>query len=148
MREITFGFVKPHAYPDRKKIERMIEENGLKIIIRKDPYHFNRAIAELQYEMHRGKHFFDELIEMIINGPTELLIIEGEDAVNKLMSLAGATDPAEAEENTIRKIFGKNKTNNAFHRSDSRQSARREILIHFATSELPEYVIQELINYT
>ena len=147
MREITLGFVKPHAYPDKEKIERMIEEAGLKIILRKDPYHFNRAIAELQYEMHKGKHFFDELIEMIIDGPTELLIIEGEDAVNKLMILTGATDPAEAEENTIRKIFGKDKTHNAFHRADSRHSVRREILIHFAASELPEDVTKELINY-
>ena len=148
MREITFGFVKPHAYPDRKKIEAMIEEAGLKIIIRKDPYHFNRAIAELQYEMHIGKHFFEDLIKMILEGPTELLIIEGKDAVNELMTLSGATDPAEAEENTIRKIFGKDKGYNAFHRSDSKQSARREILIHFAVSELPEDVIKELIKYS
>ena len=147
MREITFGFVKPHAYPERKNIERMIEENGLKIILKKDPYHFNKAIAELQYEMHIGKHFFDELIGMIIEGPVELVIIEGEDAVNELMRLSGATDPAEAEDNTIRKVFGKDKTNNAFHRSDSKVSARREILIHFAASELPEYVIKELIKY-
>jgi len=147
MREITFGFVKPHAYPERKKIEKIIEKSGLKIILRKDLYHFNKAISELQYEMHIGKHFFDDLIKMVTEGPTELLLIEGEDAVNKLMKIVGATDPAEAEDNTIRKIFGKDKGYNAFHRSDSKESARREILIHFAASELPEYVLQELIKY-
>ena len=63
------------------------------------------------------------------------------------MKIVGATDPVEAEENTIRKIFGKDKGHNAFHRSDSKESARREIMIHFAANELPEYVLQELIKY-
>lgn len=141
MEEVTYGFVKPPAHDYRGKIKRMIGGVGLEIVCEKDPYYFSRELVEQHYEVHRNKPFFGGLLNMLLSGPTDQLVIVGEDAVQKLREIVGDTDPLEAREGTIRRIFGVNKTSNAFHAADSRESARREISLHFRSDELPSYII-------
>lgn len=146
---ISFGFVKPHAYQWKDEIERMIRESGLSIPVKKDPYYFSREKAESQYRMHMGKPFFDALVEEILSGATDLLIVEGDDAIQRLIKLTGDTDPNLAEKGTIRERFGKrdNPMYNAFHRADSRESAKEEIFLHFDMEELPRYIAEFLQEY-
>ncbi len=147
--QITLGIVKPHAYKDRRKIEWMILESGLAIPAKKDPYRISEGLATLQYEEHRGKHFYEKLLEMMTGGDSELMVVEGPDAINRLIRLAGATDPAKAEKGTIRELYGIKDDllmNNAFHRSDSPKSARREILLYWGREELPADISALLDN--
>ncbi len=147
--EVTLGIVKPHAYANRRQIELMILESGLVIPTKKDPYKISKNLAALQYEEHWGKPFYGELIEMMTSGDSELMIVEGLDAITRLAMLAGATDPAKAEKGTIRERYGLKDgkiMNNAFHRSDSPRSAKREILLYWDYEELPADVGRLLYN--
>ncbi len=152
--KLSLGIVKPHAYKDREAIEQMIEGHEyvvrglpgtqkLAIAVRKDPYLIPRAFAALHYEEHRGKPFYNALVRMMCEGPSELMIIEGSDAIHQLSVLTGPTDPKNAPKGTIRERFGEKGDDimyNAFHRSANEKDARREIRLYFEMEELPPKV--------
>lgn len=139
--EISLGIVKPHAYEHRQEIEWMIHESGLSIPVKKDPYRISRSTAEKHYAVHKGMPFYEELVKMITEGPAEIMLVCGENAIERLAKLTGPTDSRKAAKGTIRHRFGDNLMYNAFHRSDSRESARREALLYWEESELPEEIM-------
>lgn len=146
--EITLGIVKPHAYQHRRAIENMITRSGLAIPVKKYPFLIPPGLARLHYEEHIGKPFYEPLVEMMTSGPVEVMIAEGPDAINRLVKLAGATDPREAAPGTIRHRFGNKDGDimyNAFHRTfgsgaGARRVVKREIALYFGENELPERI--------
>ncbi|MCC5889257.1 MAG: nucleoside-diphosphate kinase [Alkalibacterium sp.] len=87
--------------------------------------------AEQHYGEHKGKSFYDKLISYITSGPIVLALVEGEDAVDSVRNLNGATNPADAQSETIRALYGIDKTQNSVHASDSFESVERETAIWF-----------------
>lgn len=112
------------------KILSMYEDDGLKIIALK-MMTIDREFAMKHYSEHIGKPFFEKLINYITRGPLCALILEGDDAINKIRKINGATNPEKAEKGTIRALYGKNLTENCVHASDSKESAKREINLWF-----------------
>ncbi|HXI19669.1 MAG TPA: nucleoside-diphosphate kinase [Gemmatimonadales bacterium] len=95
-----------------------------------------RAQAGAFYEVHRGRPFYDDLVGFMTSGPCLPLALQRDDAVAQLRRVIGATDPAEAEPGTIRKLYAESKGRNAIHASDSDENARREIGFFFPEGEL------------
>ncbi len=132
MKEKTFVAIKPDAVK-RKLIGKIIErfENkGLDIIAMK-MVRLNRELAEKYYEEHKGKDFFEDLINFITSGRIVLMVIEGENAISVVRKMIGMTDPTEADPGTIRGDFGTKLPENIIHASDSKKSAEREIKLFF-----------------
>ena len=92
--------------------------------------------AQRFYEVHSARPFYGELTEFMSSGPTVVLALEADDAVQKWRDTIGATDPAEAAEGTIRKLFAESKGRNAVHGSDSDENANIEIAFFFSGTEL------------
>ncbi|NWF85225.1 MAG: nucleoside-diphosphate kinase [Bryobacteraceae bacterium] len=133
----TLAIVKPDAVAagNTGNIIGLIEKNGFRILAMR-MQHLKRAEAEGFYAVHKGKGFFEELIEFMTEGPVVLLALEREDAVAKWREVMGATDPAKAAEGTIRKLYGTNIGRNASHGSDSVENAATEVAWFFRGSEL------------
>jgi nucleoside-diphosphate kinase len=87
------------------------------------------------YAVHKGRPFYDELVEFMTSGPVIPLVLEAEGAVAKLRETIGATDPAEAAEGTVRKLYAESKGRNAIHASDSDENAKNEIAFFFSEHE-------------
>lgn len=100
-------------------------------ILRMEMKHLSADEAERFYELHRGKEFYERLVEFITSGPVLGILLEGPDAVVRIREAMGATDPALAAEGTLRKLFGTTITHNAVHGSDSHENALREAKIFF-----------------
>ena len=92
--------------------------------------------AEIFYEVHKERPFFSSLVEYMTSGPVQVQVLEGENAVSKYRELMGATNPAEAEEGTIRKLYAESIEANSVHGSDSEENAKIEISFFFSGSEL------------
>ncbi|MCH7474284.1 MAG: nucleoside-diphosphate kinase [Gemmatimonadetes bacterium] len=88
------------------------------------------------YEVHRERPFFDSLVSFMTSGPCIPVALERDDAVDRLRTVIGATDPAEAAEGTVRKLFAESKERNAIHASDSPENAAREIAFFFSEAEI------------
>ena len=97
--------------------------------------HLTTIQASIFYQEHKGKPFFDGLIEFMSSGHVVALILEKEDAVPDFRTLIGATDPGKAEPGTIRKLYGKSVQENAIHASDSDENALREERFFFSLME-------------
>lgn len=95
-----------------------------------------RAQAEEFYAVHRGRPFYDDLVAFMTSGPCLPMALERNDAVQYLRTVIGATDPAEAAEGTIRKLYAESKGRNAIHASDSLENAVREVAFFFSEGEL------------
>jgi nucleoside-diphosphate kinase len=95
-----------------------------------------RPQAEAFYAVHKGRPFFPELVEFMTSGPCIPMALERQDAVAQLRAVIGATDPAEADAGTIRKLYAESKGRNAIHASDSDENAAREIAFFFTEGEL------------
>ena len=95
-----------------------------------------QAQAEAFYEMHRGRPFYGSLVKFMTSGPCFPMALERDEAVMHLRTIIGATDPAEAEPGTIRKLYAESKERNAIHASDSAENAEREVGFFFPESEL------------
>ena len=93
------------------------------------------AQAGAFYAVHEGRPFYDELVEFMTSGPVIPMVLESDDAVAKLREEIGATDPAEAADGTIRKLFAESKGRNAIHASDSDENAASEIAFFFSGHE-------------
>lgn len=112
-----------------------LEAAGLKLIALR-MLHLDKALAERHYAIHREKPFFKDLVDYIISIPIVAAVFEGEDAVNRIRQLMGATDPAKADAGTIRKDFGLDVQRNSTHASDSPENAVKEISLFFTEDEL------------
>ena len=126
--ESTLSIIKPDAVEggNANQITKMILEIGLKIIEPQEIKLTSEQAAEFYIE-HKDRPFYQDLISYMANKPIVVQILEGEDAIAIYRKLMGATNPEEAEEGTIRKLYGKNIEENAVHGSDSVKSAEREI---------------------
>ena len=134
---LTFAIIKPDAVATGnagKIIDRIIN-GGFRIRAMK-MIHQTRKQAEGFYEVHRGKPFYDGLTEFMSSGPCVVMVLEKEGAVKAWRDAMGATDPAKADEQTIRKDFGSSVGENATHGSDSDENAAIEIAYLFSKLEL------------
>lgn len=132
MIERSLVLIKPDAVERNLigKILSIYEENDLKIVSIKG-IKAPKAIAELHYEEHKGRPYFEELIDYITRSPIVALVLEGEDAIKNVRKLNGCTNPNEAQDGTIRKLYALSKNENSVHGSDCSESAKREINIWF-----------------
>lgn len=133
----TFAIIKPDAVAagDTGKIIDRIIDGGFRIRALK-LIHQTRKQAEGFYEVHRGKPFYEGLTEFMSSGPCVVMVLEKDDAVKAWRDLMGATDPAKADEGTIRKEFGSSVGENATHGSDSDENAAIEIAYFFSRLEI------------
>jgi nucleoside-diphosphate kinase len=135
--ERTLAIVKPDAVARRLTgdIIKRIEAAGLRICALK-LMHLTRAQAQLFYEVHKARPFFDSLCDYMSSGPVVIAVLAGEGAIARWRELMGATDPAKAAPGTIRKDFGVDVEKNASHGSDATDTAAREIAFFFGTLEI------------
>ena len=135
--ERTFSIIKPDA--TRRNLTGAINAvfvtNGLRIVAQKR-IQMTKAQAESFYGVHRERGFFNDLVGFMISGPVVVQVLEGEGAVAKNRELMGATNPANAAEGTIRKLFAESIEANSVHGSDSPENAAIEIAYFFAGSEI------------
>lgn len=138
--ERTYVMVKPDGVRRGLigEIVRRIERRGLKITAMRMKT-ITREEAEEHYAEHRGKPFFQELIDFITSGPSVSMVVEGENAIRIMRAINGATNPVEAAPGTIRGDLAIETGRNVVHGADSRESAEREIKIHFTDDEIVEY---------
>ena len=137
MQERTLSIIKPDAVERNitGKINAMIEDAGLRIVAQKR-IHLTSAQAEEFYREHQEKTFFSSLINFMTSAPVIVQVLEGEDAVARYRKIMGATNPAVAEEGTIRKTYALSIDKNSVHGSDSLESAKREIEFFFSKIEI------------
>lgn len=133
----TLSIIKPDATRRNLTgvINARIEEAGLRIIAQKR-IHMDRSMAERFYEVHKERSFFDELCTFMISGPVVVQVLEGKDAVPLYRQVMGATNPANADEGTIRRDFAESIEANSVHGSDSSENAQREISFFFSEIEI------------
>ncbi len=130
--EKTLVLIKPDAV-ERNLIGNIIalyEEQSLKVTCLK-MQQASKEIAKEHYFEHEGRPYFEGLISYITRSPLVALVLEGEEAIKKVREVNGTTNPQEAEEGTVRKLYGIDKSLNSVHASDSSESAEREIKIWF-----------------
>lgn len=134
--KITLTIIKPGAVQAEYvgPILNMIHERGFHIAAMKLT-RINRRQAELFYKVHKGKPFYEGLVNFMTSGPVVVAILEKQDAVEDFRKLIGSTDPQKAEEGTIRKLFAESMQRNAVHGSDSDENAVVECDFFFATSD-------------
>ncbi len=120
------------------KIISRFEDKGLKIVAMK-MLHLTKENAEEHYAQHKGKPFFDSLINYITSAPIVAMVVEGKNAVACIRKVVGATNPQEAEPGTIRFDFAMDIGRNIIHASDSPDTAEREIKLFFDESEIFDY---------
>jgi len=130
--ERTYGMIKPEAVANGNTgpIVERIEKEGFKIVAMKK-MHMYKDLAEIFYEVHREKPFFNDLVESISSGPIIAMVLEKDGAIAAWRELMGATNPDEAAEGTLRKLYGTSITNNATHGSDASATAEAEIKLIF-----------------
>jgi nucleoside-diphosphate kinase len=134
---LTLGIIKPDAVASGKggKVLAHLEGAGFKVRAARLA-RLTRRQAEAFYEVHRGRPFYDSLVSFMTSGPCLPMALERDDAVAHLRKVIGATDPAQAEPGTVRKLYAESKERNAIHASDSAENAAREIAFFFPESEL------------
>jgi len=135
--EHTFSILKPDATRRNLTgaINAVYEKAGLRIVAQKR-IQMTRAQAENFYGVHRERGFFGELVAFMISGPVVVQVLEGENAVLAHRDLMGATNPANAAEGTVRKLFAESIEANSVHGSDSAENAAVEIAYFFSGSDI------------
>ena len=133
----TFSIIKPDATKRNisGSINKVIEESGLKIVAQK-MIKLSLTQAEQFYSIHKEKPFFNELIQYMTSEPVIVQVLSSEDSVEKYRSIMGSTNPSEAEEGTIRKLFALNIQENSVHGSDSEENPKKEIDFFFKNDEI------------
>lgn len=128
----TFAMIKPGALRagHADKILKMIVDNSFTIIAQKE-MQLTKELAEQFYAVHKERPFFGELVEFIISGPVVVLVLEKEGGIRAWRDLMGATDPAQAAEGTIRKMYATSIGANAVHGSDAPETAAEELKLIF-----------------
>jgi len=137
--ERTLGIIKPDAVKKNVigKIISIIEENGIKIKAMK-MVTLTKKQAEGFYHVHKDKPFFNDLINFMTSGPVVLMLLEGENVIERWRKLMGVTDPQKADEGTIRKLYGTDIEKNAVHGSDAPETAEFETKYFFNALEICE----------
>src|SRR5436190_11652498 len=135
--ERTFSILKPDATKRNitGAINAIIEDAGLRIVAQKR-VRITRAEAETFYGVHRERPFFGELVEFMTSGPVVVQVLEGEGAIAKYRDVMGATDPAKAAPNTIRKTHALSIGENSVHGSDAPDTAKQEIAQFFSGNDI------------
>jgi nucleoside-diphosphate kinase len=133
----TLSIIKPDAFNSGKagKIIAHLEHAGFRIAASR-VLHLTTEEAEEFYAVHRGRPFYSSLVTFMTSGPCMPMVLEREDAGPTLRAVIGATDPAQADDGTIRKLYAESKERNAIHASDSDENAEQEIHFFFAATEL------------
>ena len=133
---LTLAIIKPDAVGTGKagKVLAHLEGNGFSVQALR-MVRLTEAQAGEFYGVHRERPFYGELVEFMTSGPCIPMVLEAENAVLALRDAIGATDPAEAAEGTVRKLFAESKGRNAIHASDSDENAAREIGFFFAETD-------------
>ena len=137
MTERTFSIIKPDAMRRNLtgKVNAVIEDAGLRIVAQRR-IRLSRPQAEAFYGVHKERPFFDELVEFMTSGPVVVQVLEADDAVAKYREVMGATNPAQAAEGTIRKLYAESFTGNSVHGSDSPENAKIEIAQFFTEDDI------------
>jgi nucleoside-diphosphate kinase len=137
MAERTFSIIKPDATRRNLtgKVNAVIENAGLRIVAQRR-IQMTRAQAEKFYEIHKDRPFFGELVDFMISAPVVVQVLEGDNAVAKYRDVMGATNPANAAEGTIRKLYAESVGENSVHGSDSAENAALEIAQFFKPEDI------------
>jgi nucleoside-diphosphate kinase len=135
--ERTFSIIKPDATRRNLTgaVTKMLEEAGLRVVASKR-IQMTKEQAEGFYAVHKERPFFNDLVSFMISGPVVVQVLEGEDAVAANRKVMGATNPAQAEEGTIRKALAESIEANSVHGSDSAENAATEIAFFFKPEEI------------
>ena len=133
--EKTLVLIKPDAFAKHYSgdIIKRYEEEGFRIVAMKLMKMDERSI---HYAEHIGQYYYEDLVGFMTSAPIIALVLEGEDVIARVRKLNGKTNPKEAEEGTIRKLYASSGSRNAVHASDSLESAQREIHIFFNETEI------------
>ncbi|HEC76132.1 MAG TPA: nucleoside-diphosphate kinase [Thermoplasmatales archaeon] len=142
--ERTFVMIKPDGVQRRLigKVLQRIEESGLKVVAMKF-LRVSTKMAERHYEIHKGKPFYEGLIKYITSGPVVAMVVEGENAIENIRKMVGATDPKKAQPGTIRGDYAQHIGRNIIHASDGKETARKEIALWFKEDEIIDYSIDD-----
>jgi nucleoside-diphosphate kinase len=137
MAERTFSIIKPDATRRNLTgaVTKMLEEGGLRVVASKR-IRMTRDQAEGFYGVHRERPFFNDLVAFMTSGPVVVQVLEGENAVLRNREIMGATNPANADEGTIRKTLAESIEANSVHGSDSDENAKIEIDFFFKPDEI------------
>ncbi len=140
--QLTLILLKPDAIHRRLvgAILQRFEQKGLRLVGVK-LVQADRALAEKHYAIHRGKPFYDSLLQFLTSGPTLAVVLDGREAVAVVREMMGKTDGAKSPPGTIRGDFGISIQNNLIHGSDSPENAASEIALWFKPAELLSYAI-------
>ena len=135
--QTTFSIIKPDATKRNitGSINQIIEDSGLRIIAQKR-IKITKEQAEKFYDVHNDKPFFGDLVQFMTSEPVIVQILSGDNAVKKYREVMGATNPNNAEDGTIRKLFALNVQENSVHGSDSDENAKTEIEFFFNENEI------------
>ena len=135
--ERTLSIIKPDATRRNLtgKINARFEEAGLRIVAQKRLY-LTQTQAEGFYYVHKERAFFDDLVEFMTSGPIVVQILEGDDAIQRNRDIMGATNPANADDGTIRKDFAEDIEANSVHGSDALETAAEEMAYFFSQLEI------------
>lgn len=135
--ERTFSIIKPDATARNLTgaVNAVIEQAGLRIVAQKR-IQMTRAQAEEFYGVHRERPFFGELVDFMISAPVVVQVLEGENGIARYREVMGATNPENAAEGTIRKLYAKSVGENSVHGSDAPETAKIEIAQFFAGNEI------------
>ena len=130
--ERTLSIIKPDAVEREleTKIKKIFLDNKLNIVDSKK-IQISKEEAEEFYKVHQTKPFYEKLCSYLSSGPIIVIILDGENAIQKNRDLMGATDPKKAKDNTIRKLYGISIDKNSVHGSDSLENAKAEIDFFF-----------------
>ncbi|MCA6340663.1 nucleoside-diphosphate kinase [Phenylobacterium sp.] len=137
MTQRAFSIIKPDATKRNLtgKINAVIEDAGLRIIAQRR-IHMTEAQAKRFYEVHKARPFYGELVETMTSAPVVVQVLEGDNAVARYREVMGATNPEQAAEGTIRKLFALNVGENSVHGSDSLENAAIEIAQFFSEADI------------
>jgi nucleoside-diphosphate kinase len=140
MKEREFLFLKPNTVRRGLvgEVISRLERRGIKIIAMKMIMATKDQVEEL-YKEHKGKDFYEDLIEFVLSGPVIVMVLEGPRVIDMVRHIIGNTDPLKASPGSIRGEFGMSVTKNIVHASDSAENAEREMKIFFDEEEIVEY---------
>ena len=137
MKEKTLVLIKPDAFEKNHtgEIIAIYEKKGLKLCAMK-LMQMTKRVAQKHYAEHIGRPYYEELESFMTSAPLVVMVLEGDDAIARVREINGKTNPAEAAEGTVRRLFAESVGKNAVHASDSPESAAREIAIFFSEIEI------------
>ena len=137
MKEKTLVLIKPDAFEKNHtgEIIAIYEKKGLKLCAMK-LMQMTKRVAQKHYAEHIGRPYYEELESFMTSAPLVAMVLEGDDAIARVREINGKTNPAEAAEGTVRRLFAESVGKNAVHASDSPESAAREIAILFSEIEI------------